>query len=84
MSRWSNTYREECRRAAVCICIVPSGLCPQCGSWIEKSHMFCPLCRAPLVRITTTRHYAGAIVAVGIILITLVALVLLAIQRFVH
>jgi hypothetical protein len=63
---------------------VPTRRCPTCGEWIDKSLLFCPLCRTPLVPITPTHHRPTAIISFGLALTAVVVLIVLAVRWLVR
>jgi hypothetical protein len=48
-----------------------------CGEWIDKSLLFCPNCRRPLIPIAPTHHRPVSLIAFGVVLSTVVVLVVL-------
>jgi len=59
---------------------MPARRCPRCGEWIEKSLLFCPLCRTPLIRVEPTHHRPAAVFAFAVVLSAAVMVVLIIIR----
>jgi len=63
---------------------VPTRRCPNCGEWIDKSLLFCPLCRTPLERTTPTHHRPTAIIAFAVLLGAFVTLIVLIVRSLIQ
>jgi len=59
---------------------VPTRRCSRCGEWIDKSLLFCPLCRTRLVRIEPTHDRPAAIFAFAVVLAVVIMLVVLIVR----